>query len=173
MCEHPDWTPDYIELNDYSGDWTDYLNKIYETFCDDLVYNKAWFRDGYVGVRKIPETDGKGFGFWHCISEGTKEQERIPDLERCKRIKWIRATIDNFEKPQIDHWLNKRGRETCHLLWYEEMYLVVLAERKNKTGNKYYLLKTAYCTFGQKRINNLRKERDAYNKDRRRPEDGV
>lgn len=165
MCEHPEWIPNYIELNNSAGNWSNYLNRIYKRFCDDLVIRKAFFRDGYVGVRKIPETDGKGFGFWHCISEGKMEEKRIPDLERCKRIGWIRAIIDNTDKIKVEHWENIRGREKCHLLWYREEYLVVLAERKNKiNGKKYYLLKTAYCTKGQTRVKNLRRERDAYKK---------
>ncbi|MDH4203631.1 MAG: hypothetical protein OEV87_12170 [Phycisphaerae bacterium] len=175
MCEHPEWIPECIELNDYSGNWSDYLDQVYLCFCQSLVHSKAYFRDGYVGVRRIPETDGKGFGFWHCISEGKEEDERTPDLERCKRIKWIRAVIDNYDKPEVDYWTNRRGREICHLVWYKETYLVVIAERKNTSkGKKYYLLKTAYPTFGRRRIEKLRKERDVYHKKTdAAPEDGV
>jgi len=170
MSEYPEWIPNFIELDEYGGDWREYLEAVYKYFCDELVYNKAVFKNADVGVRRIPETDGKGFGFWHCISEGKKEESRIPDLDRCKRIRWIRAVIDNYQEPQVDYWQNERGREKCHLLWYDETYLVVLAERHNKQkGNRYYLLKTAYCTFGEKRKAALRKERDAYYKSRRRP----
>jgi hypothetical protein len=174
MSENPEWIPDFIKLSDFSGDFNEYLEQIYKRFREDLVFSKARFRNACVGVRRIPEADGKGFGFWHCISEGRKEKDRIPDLERCKRIGWIRAVIDNADKPEIDCWTNRRGREKCHLLWYKEQYLVVLAERGGK-GEKirYYLLKTAYCTTNRRRIGKLRKERDAHKKADAACEDDV
>lgn len=115
------------------------------------------FRGQSVAVRRIPETKGKGFGFWHCISTGEDEDDRTPDLERCKRIAWIRALIENADHPDIDCWSNTRGREKCWLLWFREEYLVVLAER-----NGYYLLKTGYCTVRARYIEKLRRERDDY-----------
>ena len=174
ISEHPEWIPDFIELNDSGGDWNQYLEAIYNRFCEDLVYRKVRYRSTSVGVRRIPETDGKGYGFWHCISEGHQEEKRTPDLERCKRVGWIRAIIEHAGSVEIDCWQNWRGRERCHLLWYREQYLVVIAERKAKTpGEKYYLLKTAYCTAGKKRIECLRRERDAYKKTDAAPKDDV
>ncbi len=174
MSEHPEWIPACIELNDSGGDWNNYLQIIYKRFCDDLVFQKVTFRGGYVAVRKIPETDGKGYGFWHCISEGQQEQQRIPDLERCKRIGWIRAIIEHARNDEVDYWQNNRGSERNHLLWYKEQYLIILAERKaNVADKKYYLLKTAYCTNGSRRIEKLRKERDAYKKTDAAPKDDV
>jgi hypothetical protein len=174
MCEHPEWIPACIELNDSGSDWNHYLEIVYKQFCNDLVFRKARFLDGNVGVRRIPETDGKGYGFWHCISEGLEEEQRTSDLERCKRIGWIRAVIEHAGSVEVDCWQNMRGSERNHLLWYKEQYLVVIAERKAKTeGEKYYLLKTAYCTTGKRRIEKLRKERDAYKKTDAAPKDGV
>jgi len=172
MCEHPEWIPACIELNDSGGDWKKYLEIVYQRYCNDLVFHKVQFLDGFVAVRKMPETDGKGYGFWHCISEGHEEQQRIPDMERCKRIGWIRAIIEHAK--DVDCWQNLRGSERNHLLWYKEQYLVIIAERKAKTeGKKYYLLKTAYCTTGTKRVETLRKERDSYKKTDAAPKDGV
>lgn len=174
MSDHPDWIPSFLELADSGGDWAHYLDQIYRRFCDDLVYQKAHVMGRPVGVRRIPETDGKGFGFWHCMSTGKKEEERIPDLDRCRRVGWIRAVIENCDAPEVDHWTNTRGRETCHLLWYNEEYLIVLAERvRQRDGRAYFLLKTAYCTPGCSRKRNLRKERNANKMADAAPEDGV
>lgn len=168
------WLPCVIEFNNYQGDWNRYLEAIYNRFCKDLVFHKVCFRGRTVAVRKTPETRGKGYGFWHCIQEGPKEQERTPDFERCKRIGWIRAIIENFRQPEIDYWTNKRGSELSHLLWYKEEYLVVLAERERKKDKrKYFLLKTAYCTTEERRRKNLRKERDSHKMADAAPEDGA
>jgi hypothetical protein len=165
MSEHPEWIPACIELNDSGGNWGHYLEIIYKRFCDDLVFRKVQFLNGYVAVRKIPESNGKGYGFWHCISEGREEQQRIPDMERCKRIGWIRAIIEHSAEAEVDCWQNMRGSERNHLLWYKEQYLIILAERKATVPEKkYYLLKTAYYTTGNRRMETLRKERDAYKK---------
>ncbi|MCP4710272.1 MAG: hypothetical protein GY869_16740 [Planctomycetes bacterium] len=157
------------------GDWDNYLNAVYDHFCADFIFHKTYYNGVRVAVRKIPESKGKGYGFWHCISEGAKEEEeRIPDLERCKRIKWIKAIIEHADNPEIDTWSNRRGRERCRLLWYQEQFLVVLAERKRKEdGKKYYLLKTAYCTTRPNQVKRLRKERDAFKMADAAPEDGV
>ena len=170
MCSDPDWLPQLIALSDCDGDWSRYLETVYARFCNDLVYNHAYFRRCRVSVRKIPESQGKGYGFWHCISEGEQEDDRIPDLERCKRIGWIRAIIEQADLvDEIDCWPNQRGMENCWLLWFRGEYLVVLAER-----NGYYLLKTAYQT-GRRRSEKLQKERDEYHKKKPTPppRDGV
>lgn len=173
MCKD-DWLPEYIELDQYDGIWGRYLAKVYEYFCEDFVYNKTYYKGSRVAVRRIPESRGKGYGFWHCISEGSEENERIPDLERCKRIRWIKAIIEHTDCPNVDVWMNRRGKERCVLFWYKEQFLVVLARRERKEDARtYYLLKTAYCTTGQRRISKLRQERDAYKMADAAPEDGA
>lgn len=148
----PDWLP---ELYVFAGDWNSFIDEVYDIFLANLVHNKVLFQGLRVGVRRHPESRGKGYGFWHCVSEGGLEDERAPDLERCKRIGWIRAIIENGNKPEVEHWTNQRGSETCHLLWYREEYLVVLAERDG-----FYLLKTAYLTDRSHTRRSLREECD-------------
>jgi hypothetical protein len=64
----------------------------------------------------------------------------------------------------IDHWTNCRGNETRHLLWVNEEFLVVVAERRRKRdGFQYLQLITAYCTLEESRKKKLRQERDARN----------
>lgn len=110
---------------------------------------------GVLGKDRVLQRD-KGFGFWHCVSEGgTEEKERVPDLERCKRIGWIRAIIEHSDDQCVNQWTNRRNSETCHLLWLKEEYLIVLAQRQG-----YFLLKTAYCTNREHTKRRLRVERD-------------
>ncbi len=153
MDDPPDWLPEIFE---FDGDWNAFVDAVYAKFCDDVVRSIVLFQGSRVSVRRVPETDGKGFGFWHCVSEGHDETSRTPDLSRCERICWIRAVIENHPDPRIDHWTNQRGRDTHHLLWLDEEYLVVLAQR-----NGYFLLKTAYLTQRGHTVRRLRKERDS------------
>lgn len=152
MNADPDWLPELLE---FAGDWNAFVDAVYARFVEDLVQHQTHFRGVRVGVRHHPASCGKGHGFWHCVSEGGLEDARTPDLERCRRITWIRAIVENATRPEVQHWTNQRGGETRHLLWFREEYLVVLAERQG-----YYLLKTAYPTNREHTKRKLRKERD-------------
>lgn len=152
MNAAPDWLPELLE---FAGDWDAFVDAVYARFVEDLVSHQVRFNGQRVGVRRHPESRGKGYGFWHCVSEGGLEHERTPDLERCRRIGWIRAIIENASSPEVQHWTNRRGAETRHLLWFREEYLVVLAEREG-----YYLLTTAYPTNREHTRRKLRLERD-------------
>ena len=49
------------------------------------------------------KTKGKGYAFWHVISEAPQsnnrnESERIPNLRRCERIRWIAWAIEQADK---------------------------------------------------------------------------
>ncbi|MBT3199635.1 MAG: hypothetical protein HN350_06935 [Phycisphaerales bacterium] len=159
MC-NADWIPDLLP---FDGNWGEVLDAIYERFMADLLRKPVLFRGRRVSVRKHPPTQGKGFGFWHCISDGKYEDDRVPDPDRCKRVGWIRAIIENCDHPEVDHWTEKRGRQMDHILWYNEEFAVVLAERGKHAdgGPDYYLLKTSYCTFMEHQKRKKRKKRDA------------
>ncbi|MNH30689.1 hypothetical protein D3C79_909980 [compost metagenome] len=43
-----------------------------------------------LGLKRHPVIQGKEATFWHMISEGNDEAERLPDLRRCERIRWPR-----------------------------------------------------------------------------------
>lgn len=162
MSGLPDWLPPFLELADFDGNWQAYEDAVYQRFLGDLVTHRVLYRGIPVHVRYHPPTYGKGYGFWHCVQEGAIEAERTPDFARCARIGWIRAIIEHAGSSDIDEWTNVRGREKCHLLWFREEYLVVLAERgPAENGRQYMLLKTAYCTEREHRRQKLRAERDS------------
>lgn len=155
-----EWIP---ELLPFDGAWNEVLDAIYERFMQDLLRTRVLFRGRRVAVRKHPPTQGKGFGFWHCISDGAVEDERVPDPDRCKRIGWIKAIIENCDQAEIECWVERRGGQVDHMLWYREQFLVVLSERGTHPngGPDAYLLKTAYCTLKEHQKKKKRRARDA------------
>lgn len=134
-----EWLPELVLFNDYSGNWAHYLAVIYQHFRDDFVENKPSFQGVRLGLKKHPVIDGKEATFWHMISEGEKEAERIPNFRRCERIRWAKSVIERDGDP-VKIWREPRNGENRIHLWLEsESYLVVLNER-----NGYILPWTAY-----------------------------
>ena len=149
----------------FEGDWQAYEDRIYQAFLESLVYATVSFRGWRVNARRHPETKGKSYGFWHVISEAPQsnnrnEGERIPNLRRCERIRWIAWAIEQADKGADDFswWENRRGREVSVVIWAERLdFVVVLARRR-----EYYLLKTAFCELKPHRRESFKRERAAF-----------
>ncbi len=146
-----------------SGDWEAYLDSIYELYLDEIISNALAFKGKPVRTRYNPATHGKGFSFWHVISTGDKEEDRIPDLRRCERIKWIRWTITkaNQSHQEVVSWTNertlKRGTSQRTLIYCDAIsFLVILEERTD-----YYLLVTAFPVSERNKIKLRREWEDA------------
>ena len=156
--------PELISLSDYKGNWSVYLDSLYDIYLNDIVGSKLHYNNLPVAFKFRPFYEGKGFAFWHTISEGEKEENRTPDLRRCERIKWISWTIKNVTvNREITSWENKRGQNNHVVLFFEaKSYVVILAKR---TG--YYLFKTAYCATPHRK-KQLIKERQRYLADPKR-----
>lgn len=162
MCESPDWLPPLVRLSDYGGDWNRYIDEVFAVFYADFIQSQPQFTGCWVRCRRDPLHEGKEAGFWHCVQEGADEEQRTPDLRRCERVGWIRAIIEHAGETLVDHWTNRRGSDTRHLLWFREEYLVVMGERvRRRDGFRYFQLITAYVTEEEHRKRNLRRERDA------------
>lgn len=152
--------PDLVPLNAFGGDWAAYETELHRIFITDFVNGDAQYTGLRIGCRRHPETDGKWASFWHLVQEGPVEDDRLPDLRRCERIRWVRWVIENaVAHAEIDVWQNTRGTETNTLMWFREEYLVVLGQRQG-----YWLLRTAYCTDQSGRKRKLRAERNAFNR---------
>lgn len=126
-----DWLPPLMEFGDYGGDWNRYLAAIYAAFRNDFVASKPSFRGRRLGLKRHPEYDGKEATFWHMISEGSVEEDRIPDFRRCERIRWARPLIEHHAEPEVLVWTEPRGAndDRIHIYLPDERYLVVLADR--------------------------------------------
>lgn len=150
-CE---WLPSLVLLEQYGGVWDDYIEAVYSYFKKDFIDSRPRFMDTRVGLKRHPLYQDKECTFWHITSEGAIESERTPDMRRCERIRWPKPIIEHFECQRIRWWRNRRKRETRIVLWfYEEDYVVVLAERKD-----FLLLWTAYLISESHRKNKLLKE---------------
>jgi len=150
--------PELIELDNYENDWDKYFIAVYNVFHNDFVVNKPIFRGKRLGLKKHPEFQGKSATFWHMISEGKNESERIPDIRRCERIGWPFPIIINSNDSDIRCWSNIRNRDKRIILWLvDEDYVVILTERKG-----YLLPLTAYLLKFDHTRRKMEKEYKAY-----------
>lgn len=145
MTAQPEWLPPLVTLESCGGDWPVYLNRVYGYFRSDFISNKVSFNGLPVNLRRYPLVQNMESSFWHLVSEGAQEEDRIPNIRRCERICWPRPIIENAEDARIKQWKNDRQGQSNICLWLEEQeYIVILGERSG-----YNLLLTAYTvTWG-------------------------
>ena len=171
-----------MQFEELDINWENYLEKldlIYEFYIEN-IHNKLYFLDKPVICREKPEFDGKVECFWHIITEDLKHekksrismhnkennktlQERIPDIERCKRINLIPFILNNYDNSKIKCWEKientRRGSQNRIYLWLQECsYIVILGD--NKTN---FQLITAYYINYKHTEQKLIKESKIYN----------
>ena len=157
--------PDLVPWD--GSDWNAYEDAIYCEYLQTVAHASLRFLGAPVKVRFRPESKQKGYGFWHLISEAPEqsnrnEDDRIPELRRCERVRWVAWCIANAGKPGFPWWENQRGGETHVVIWAEAHdYAVFLAKRSPPDGTLFYLLKTAYC-LRRHNICKFNRERDEW-----------
>ena len=142
-----DWLPELLLFKDSIGVWSDYLERLHQQFIHDFVHSVPIWGNKRVALKRHPEYEGKSATFWHMISTGDDEVERLPDFRRCERIAWVRCMIDRFsEVPhkldnQVIWWKEKRGaKEWRYVLALSDFsYMVIVTDR-----SEYVLPWTAY-----------------------------
>jgi len=135
------WLPPLVTLKDYRGNWDKYIEVVYRCFKSDFIRHSPVFNGKPVCLKKYPIERGKEATFWHVVSEGMQEHNRVPDLRRCERIRWPAALIAEADSPLVKCWANaRRGDKRIVIALNDFSYVVVLAVR-----DPYYLLWTAYC----------------------------
>ncbi len=158
----PDWLPPLVLFNDYGGDWDAYLAAIYTWFKRDFVDSKPVFQGRRLGLKRHPLTNGKEATFWHMITEGQEEENRIPDFRRCERIRWPKPVIEHENDQKVKYWVSvKRNEDRIHIWLEEEDYVVVLADRGD-----FLLPWTAFLVTRRHTKQKLRKEYETYWKNR-------
>jgi hypothetical protein len=127
MTGQPDWLPPIVRVSPWREETFDMLYSIFEQDfkVTQPVYkgNKVWF---------FPEIeDEKETIFWHLTHRKNKRTgERLPDLRRCERLSWIRAIIENPEKPEVLDWDYKEGDGSVKTyLWLKDLDFLVLLKK--------------------------------------------
>ncbi|WP_353780064.1 hypothetical protein [Winogradskyella sp. 3972H.M.0a.05] len=150
--------PEIICLNDFGGHYASYIEAVYEIFTNDFILDKPSFRGTRLGLKKHPIVDGKEYTFYHFTHSGEIEDDRIPDLERCERIGWIKPMINNSDSKDLLVWRKPHGSKHRILIYHpSERFLVVLDDRGD-----YILPWTAYCVKYNNRHRKLIAESEKY-----------
>jgi hypothetical protein len=156
MSEAP-WPPEVLPLAACGGDWTTYCDRLYGEFYRDFVAHRPSFLGKRVGVDRNRVVKGREEAFWHCISEGEVEEERLPDPRRCERIGWARLVIEAAGSDRVHWWRNRRGCAPRAVVALADFsYVVILQERRS-----HWLLITAYPTEHEHSRRKLRAEFEA------------
>jgi hypothetical protein len=156
----PPWLPTLVLFEAFEGDWDRYLAALYAFFRQDFIDTSPSFNGVKLSLKRHPVIQNKEATFWHIISEGDAEADRLPDMRRCERIRWPRPVIEHSSEAVVKVWKNKRNKETRVCLWLEDAeYLVILAERRG-----YTLLWTAFPVTREHRKRKLLKEYEAAQK---------
>lgn len=165
MILYPSWLTPLVRLEDHGGNWQRYIDAVYAIFYRDFIIPPyPQFRGNHVCIGR-QMIDGKERTFWHVISTGNVEQQRIPDLRRCERIGWIRPIIEHEGDPAVLSWPNQRKGAPRQVLWVQQVDFVVIL---NKRPNCWWLW-TAFITDREHTRKKFIKEYNNWLKSQRRP----
>jgi hypothetical protein len=154
MSEATDWLPKLITLSNYDGKWQSYLSAIYDVFLNDFVRSKPFYPGKRFALKRYPMAFGKEATFWHLIQAGENEDDRVPDLSRCERIRWPRPIIEALQTDKVRVWRTIRGRNHRIVIATNDFsYVVILDDRED-----YILLWTAYCVDQDHRRKKMERE---------------
>lgn len=142
------WLPE-LELYDNCSSWSEYQEALYSIFRKDFIEGHPNFKGKQVNIRRHPIEYGKEEAFFHVTCQDyQKDGNRVPDLRRCERIRWVRAFIEHYHCDStlcelcdgVKIWEEPyHGKNRVHILLPEERYMVVLEPRES-----YCLLITAF-----------------------------
>lgn len=156
--------PPLMLLEDFDGDFSQYMEAVYAIFKRDFVDSKPNWEGKRFALKKYPMEFGKEHTFYHITHEGDEEENRKPDLRRMERIAFPRVMIDHVSHPILKVWQNIRGdKHNILILHEEEKYLIVLREHED-----YVLLWTAYYIEYSNRMRRLVKEYEEFIKSKDR-----
>lgn len=158
ITSQPAWLPDKLP---YDGNWGKFLKALYAVFTAD-------FKRGYLRFRGCPlwhirrvynEDNPHGYeeGFWHLVTryefvwvpaKRCKEKQRLPDIERARRLPWGRPTVEHEIEPEVLVWdfdeETRRGKVVRTYLWVRDCHYAVILERQTKGIGEIFMLITAF-----------------------------
>jgi hypothetical protein len=145
MIVNCDWLPPLV-LQDSNTSNEEYLDLLYFIFSNDFIDSHPIFDNKIVKIRFHPRVDNREQAFYHVTTCGDSTREL--DIDRCERIRWIRAFIEHASCHKatcsdcngMKMWSEPyHGNARIKIFLSEERYLVVLEKR-----TRYVLLITAY-----------------------------
>lgn len=157
-----DWPFVGPDLNTFGGNYPAFEADCYAAYYKDFhTSSPTWPVPGSTFGRPNRFEDGRCVTFWHLVSEGPIENERLPSLSRLERIGWPRELIEEFadvypaaSSSRIVWWRTVRKRDNRLLIALPDFsYVVIVTERKT-----YVLLLTAYPVRGGHSREKMKKE---------------
>lgn len=147
MTKPPDWLPPMVSVSPWTRDT---FNRLYSVFEQDFKRSQPVYRGNTVWF--FPEKEeGKELIFWHLTHREDKDTgERLPDMRRCERLPWIRAAIENSDKPEVVDWDYGEGDGSVKTyLWLRDFDFLVLM-KKYRDGRR-RLITSYFVDYPHKR----------------------
>ncbi len=150
-----EWPPVIIP---WDNNWEEYCQLIYSEYKKYYSQNNPFYFDGMVvKARKRPIALDKEGGFWHVIGGS----EGVPEKERCERVLWARAIIENCQDDSVLVWEepSKHDGSTKDVVFWlkDENYYVILAKRDG-----YWVIRSAYYIKYESKKIKLQKAYELY-----------
>lgn len=139
--------PDKLNLD---GEYDYIIANLYSVFEADIKESQIRFNNMPIVFDNRYVDSVYEEGFWHLVTRG-KDQERLLDYKRAKRLPWLKPIIINHSTQEILKWnevdTDKRGRlvNKTHIWYRNGKYLVILKEIPRK-----YFLTTAFYVNGRR-----------------------
>lgn len=160
--------PELILLEDFNGDYTSFIDAVYEVFENDFIKHQTKFRGETLRMKWHPVFQKRAYTFYHMTHKGQDEQNREPDLRRCERMPWARPVIENCDGWKLKIWPQKRKGANRLCIWLEledeADYFVIIDVRKD-----YKLLWTAFVAEYEHEKRKKQKEYEAWFKTLKSP----
>jgi hypothetical protein len=158
--------PAKIYLSDFGGDFSAYIDAVYEVFHNDFVSRKAHFGSHKLNLKFHPLFQERAYTFYHLTHKGEDEANRLPDMRRCECMPWARPAVGNCSDWKLKFWrqsrVTKKGQQHRICIWLdngaEEVdYFVIVDVRES-----YILLWTAFVAEYSHEKAKKQKEFDAW-----------
>ena len=82
MAIHSNLLPSKIYLQDYSGDYTRFIDAVYKVFEKDFVKYHPYFGKYRLGLKYHPKFQDRAYTFYHMILK-VKEYQICEDVNVC------------------------------------------------------------------------------------------
>ena len=139
VCDMPSKLPPSL----FGGDMNLYKKALYDIFKRDFVENKVYHRGKKVDIIHEKLFEGKERSFWHIISEGEEDVNRVPITWRSEVLHWAKPLIQEdgncSEHREWKKYHDKTKRDRYYIWCTSLNFLVILEDRTS-----HYKLISAY-----------------------------